>query len=292
MNVLVTGATGTVGAHVVRELGERGVAVRAFVRDPVRAADLLGADVELAVGDFADRSSVDRALRGVDRLFLACGNVPAQVEHECAVIDAARAAGVGRVVKLSGPRPALDSPVPFERWHAEIERHLVRSALPYVLLRPSTYMTNLIMLHAEAVRYTGKLLAPLGAAEVAFVDPRDVAAAAAVTLTGHAYEGGTFALTGPEALTYRRVAHELSIAAGRPIEYVNVPEEAAREGMVQAGLPAPVADAILTVFAAQRTGALARTTRAIEALTGREPRTFARFARAHAAAFGAAVPVG
>ena len=198
--------------------------------------------MELAVGDFADRGSLDRALRGVDRLFLACGNVPAQVEHECAVIDAAQAAGVGRVVKLSGPRPSLDSPVPFERWHAEIERHLVRSAVPYVLLRPSTYMTNLVMLHADAVRATGRLLAPLGAAEIAFVDPRDVAAAAAATLAGDGHEGAAFALTGPEALTYRRIAQALSAATGRPIEYVDVPEDAARQGMAQAGLPAPMVD--------------------------------------------------
>jgi uncharacterized protein YbjT (DUF2867 family) len=287
MNVLVTGATGTVGAHVVRALRDRGVPARALVRDPDRAVDVLGADVELAVGDFADRGSLDRALRGIDRLFLACGNVPAQVELECAAIDAAQAAGVGRVVKLSGPRPSLDSPVPFERWHAAIERHLVRSALPYMLLRPSTYMTNLVMLHADTVRATGRLLAPLGAAEIAFVDPRDVAEAAAATLAGDGHEGAAFALTGPEALTYGRIAQELSAATGRPIEYVNVPEDAAREGMAQAGLPTPMADAILAVFAAQRAGALARTTRTIEALTGREPRTFARFAHAHAAAFGA-----
>ena len=66
MNVLVTGATGTVGVHVVRALRERGAAARAFVRDPERAALALGDDVELAVGDFADRGSLDRALRGVD----------------------------------------------------------------------------------------------------------------------------------------------------------------------------------------------------------------------------------
>ena len=106
MKVLVTGATGTVGRHVVGALRARGVAVRAFVRDGDKATALFGADVELAIGDFADRASLDRALEGIDRVFLACGNVPGQVEHECAAIDAARAAGVERVVKLSGPRPA------------------------------------------------------------------------------------------------------------------------------------------------------------------------------------------
>src|SRR5918911_1032860 len=143
MNVLVTGATGTVGSHVVRALRDRGVAVRAFVRDREKAERMLGDDVELAVGQFGDHGSVERALRGIDRLFLACGNVPGQVEHECAAIDAAARAGVARVVKLSGPRADVDSPLLFERWHGEIERHLLASGLPSVVLRPSAYMTNL-----------------------------------------------------------------------------------------------------------------------------------------------------
>jgi uncharacterized protein YbjT (DUF2867 family) len=287
MNVLVTGATGAVGRHVVRGLRDRGIGARAFVRDADRAAELLGSDVELAVGDFADRASLDRALEGIDRLFLACGNVPGQVGHECTAIDAARAAGVERVVKLSGPRPADGSPIPFERWHAQIERHLIASGTPWVLLRPCTYMTNLLM-HADAVRHTGRLMAPAGAAEIAFVDPRDVAASAAAVLAEAGHAGSAYVLTGPEAITFERIARELSAATGRPIAYDNVPEPAAREGMLAAGLPEPVADGILAVFAVQRTGAMARTNDTVLALTGREPRTFARFAHEHAGRFGAA----
>jgi uncharacterized protein YbjT (DUF2867 family) len=288
MNVLVTGATGTVGAHVVRALRDRGVSARALVRDPDRAVDVLGADVELAVGDFADRGSLDRALRGIDRLFLACGNVPAQVELECAAIDAAQAARVGRVVKLSGPHPAADSPVSFERGHHEIEGHLLAAGLPSVVLRPYAYMTNVLMLHAQAVRATGTLFAPVGDGEIAFVDPRDVAAVAATALVEEGHAGWTYRVTGPEPLSYERVARELSAATGRPIAYVDVPAEAARDGMLQAGLPEPVADAILAVYAAQRAGAMAGITDTVATLTGREPATFARFAREHAAAFGAA----
>ena len=243
--------------------------------------------MELAPGDFADRASLDRALAGIDRVFLACGNVAGQVGHECAAIDAARAAGVQRVVKLSGPRPADDSPIPFERWHAEIERHLIGSGIPWVLLRPCTYMTNLLM-HADAVRHTGRLMAPAGAAEIAFVDPRDVAACAAAVLAEDGHAGSAYALTGPEAITFERIARELSAATGRRVCYVDVPEPAARQGMVEAGLPEPVADAILAVFAVQRTGAMARTSETVLALTGRRPHTIASFAREHAAPFGAA----
>ena len=110
--ILVTGATGNVGSAVVAELGDRGLPVRAFVRDPDRAAAILGPDVELAVGDFADPASIRAALEGIEVVFLACANVPPQVEYEIRVIDAAARAGVRRLVKLSasGPRRARGSP--------------------------------------------------------------------------------------------------------------------------------------------------------------------------------------
>ncbi len=291
MNVLVTGATGAVGAHAVRALRERGVEARALVRDPEKAAVVLGEDVELAVGDFADRDSLERAMCGIERLFLACGNVPGQVAHECAAIDAAKAAGVARLVKLSGPDAAIDSPLMFERWHGEIERHLLASGLPWVLLRPSAYMTNLLA-YAETVRETGRLFAPAGAAEISYVDPRDVAEVAAATLTTDDHEGYTYALTGPEAITYERIADDLSAATGCRVEYVNVPDEHARQAMMDAGLTAMVADTIVAVFASQRAGSQALTIETVRALTGRRPRAFAQFARDHAALFGAAVPTG
>jgi uncharacterized protein YbjT (DUF2867 family) len=286
MKILVTGATGTVGAHLVRVLRERGAQPRAFVRDRDKAASMLGQEVELAVGDFADRGSIERALRGTEGMFLACGNVPGQIEHESAAIDAAKTAGIGAVVKLSGPRPAVDSPLLFERWHATIEHHLLRSGLPWVLLRPSAYMTNLLAF-AETIAQTGKVFAPAGSAEIAYVDPRDVAAAAAAALVNDGHVGGTYTLTGPEAITYDRIAQQLSAASGRTIEYVDVPDEAARHAMREAGLPAMMAEAIVDVFGSYRAGSQSRTTDGVRALTGREPRTFAQFARDHAPLFGA-----
>jgi uncharacterized protein YbjT (DUF2867 family) len=278
MTILVTGATGNVGGHVVRALTARGVPVRAFVRDAARAARVLGPDVEIAVGDFADRPSLDRALDGADRVFLACGNVPGQIGLECTVIDAAADAGIGRVVKLSGPDAAVDSPLVFERWHGAIEQHLAGSGLPHVLLRPRTYMTNLLT-YAHGVAQTGMLFAPAGAARISFVDPRDVAEAAAEALTGAGHEGRTYTLTGPDAVTFERVAGEMAAATGRPIAYVNVSDDDARHAMVSDGLPPMVADAIVAIFAAQRAGSMADTTDTVRTLTGREPRGIDAFVR-------------
>jgi uncharacterized protein YbjT (DUF2867 family) len=286
---LVTGATGNVGSAVVHELTGRGLPARAFVRDADRAAGRLGPGVDLAVGDLADPASVARAMDGADRLFLACGNVPGQVEMECAAIDAARAAGVSLVVKLSSPAPAEDSALVFDRWHAVIEAHLRGSGVPWVLLRPSTYMTNLLAF-ADAIAHTGSLFAPAGDAKVGFVDPRDVGAAAAAVLAQQDHDQRLYTLTGPAALTYADVAADLTEATGRPLQYVDVPEQAARQGMLDQGLPEPMADAILGAFQVQRSGVLAHCTDDVRALTGRPPRSFAVFAEDYAAAFLPASP--
>ena len=111
--ILVTGATGTVGVPLVRELRERGVPVRALVRDPARAARVVGDQVDLAVGDFADPASIRAALDGVERVFLCSPNSPDQVEHETTVIDAAVDAGIRLVVKIGANGARIGSPVAF-----------------------------------------------------------------------------------------------------------------------------------------------------------------------------------
>jgi uncharacterized protein YbjT (DUF2867 family) len=287
MKVLVTGATGGVGSHVVAELLARGADVRAFVRDRDRAAALLGPDAELAVGDFADRESLRRALHGAERVFLACSNAPAQVDYEIGVIEAAKEAGVERLVKLSASAAAVDSPLLFPRWHGLIERHLVRSGVPAVRLCPGFFMSTLLM-SADAVRATGQLHAPAGRAKIAMIDPRDVAAVAAVTLTGDGHEGARYILDGARAITYEEVAAHLSEATGRRIQFVDVPDDAAQRAMLEAGLPPAVAEFLVRLFRALRQGLGEKTSDIVRSLTGEQPRDFAAFARDHAAAFGIA----
>jgi uncharacterized protein YbjT (DUF2867 family) len=278
--VLVTGSTGDVGTNVVRELRGESVAVRAFVRDPDRAAALLGPDVPLAIGDFGEPESIRQALEGVDRVFLACANDPRQVEYETNVIDAAADASVVRVVKLSAVGAEKGSPLDFWDWQGRIEEHLRASGLPSVILRPTSYMTKLLG-SPEAIKHSGKLFAPAGDAKISLIDPRDVASVAAVALTQDGHEGRTYVLSGPEAITFAEIAEELSSATGRPVEYVDVPDEAARQGMLQAGLPEWLADNLVTLFRLIRQGAASEITDTVRELTGRAPHSFAAFARAN-----------
>ncbi len=284
--VLVTGATGNVGSGVVRELQGRGVTVRAFVRDAAKAAGMFGGGVEVVTGDFGDAASVRRAMAGVDGVFLACANDPRQVAYETGVIDAAREAGVARIVKLSALGAEIGSPVAFWDWHGTIEAHLKATEVPAVVLRPTFNMTNLFG-SADAIRQAGSLFVPAAGARVAMIDPRDIAAVAAVTFTETTHDGRTYTLTGPEAISFERVAEEFAAVAGKPVQFVPVPDEAARQGLVASGMPEFVADQIVAIFGFLRRGDQDRTSGVVRNLTGREPRGLAQFVRDHAGFFQA-----
>ena len=282
--VLVAGATGAVGSSVVRLVQERRLHVRAFVRDPQRAASVLGSDVELAVGDFADPHSLATAMKGVDRVFLACANHPQQFEYEANAIDAAAAGGVERIVKLSAVGAEIGSPLEFWDTQGRIEERLDASGIPAVVLRPTTYMTG-VLATAETVSQLGKLFVPGGEERVAMIDPRDVAGVAAVAVDSDGFEGRTLTLTGPEALTYGEIARHLSTVLGRPVEYIDVPDDQARSNLLAVGLPDWLVTNLITLFGLIRQGVMSETTGTVQAVTGRPPRRFVEFATEFASAF-------
>jgi uncharacterized protein YbjT (DUF2867 family) len=285
--ILVTGATGTTGSEVVRALTARAGRVRAFVRDAERAERQLGPSVELAIGDFADPQSVRAALEGTDVLFLSCADDPRRVGWETAAIDAAVAAGVRRVVKLSTAAAAPGSPVAFWDWHGQVEQHLRSSGADWTILRPTYYMSNLLAA-APQVAAEGRLYAPAGTARIAMIDPRDVGAFAAAVLSSAGHEGQTYLLTGPAAITYAQVAAELSEVTASRVEFVDIPDDAAQQAMIRDGMPGFAAEQIIKTFAQLRQGVGAQVTPAFQTLTGSAPRDFASFARGHARLFAPA----
>jgi uncharacterized protein YbjT (DUF2867 family) len=286
--ILVTGATGNVGAHVVSELQRRGARVRAFVRDAERARTILGTDVELAIGDFGDAASLRRSLASVDRVFLASPNTPTQVQHETAVIDAAVASGVRRIVKLTTPTARVGASVAFWDWQGRIEEHLLRAPTPAVLVQSSFLMTNLLAAAPQIVR-DRMIVAPAGEARISMIDPRDVAAVAAVALTDVAVPTRIH-VTGPEAITYERVAAALTDITGRQVRYGDVPDAAARDGLRASGMPDWFADPLIALFGMLRRGAAEQVTNSVCAITGRPPRTIEAFLRDNAARFAPAEP--
>ncbi len=266
--ILVTAATGNVGSVVVDLLQARDVHIRTLPREPRPI----------------DAATLAPLTDGVDAVFLGCGNVPEQVDFECAVIDQAAQAGVRRIVKLSAQGADPAAKVAYWRWHAQIERYLRASGVPSVVLQPSFYMSNLFAA-TEHVREQGMLFATAGDAAITMVHPADVAAVAAVALTTDGHDGATYLVTGPEAISYTVVAADLSVATGRPVGYAAIPPEAAREALLAGGLPDFVVAQLLEVFAALRRGEQSVSTDTVQRLTGRAPQTFATWAATYAEAF-------
>jgi len=282
--ILVTGATGKTGIDVVKGLSIVGAGVRALVRSEEKAARLRRPGVEIAIGDLGEPATLASALRGCDRVFLCSSADPRQVELQGNLVRAAKDAGVRHVVRMSGLGASLDSPVSFSRWHAETEKQLIASGIPWTFLRPHFFMQNLLGF-AGSVRAQGTLFMPMKSGKISLVDTRDIAAVAVEALTGAGHERKIYDITGPEALSGHDLAQQLSKAIGKPVRYVDVPPEEAKKGMLSAGAPEWMADAMIAlygIFAASRAAAVSPV---VEQVTGYPARRFEEWARENAAAF-------
>jgi uncharacterized protein YbjT (DUF2867 family) len=279
--ILVTGATGNVGSQVIEQLSSTGAPVRAFVHDPEKAANVRETGVEIAEGDFQRPETLDAALEGVDRLFLLMGTAENQVELENDVIATAVRAGIRRVVKLSIYGAEIGSPVPFRDWHGRIEARLKGSGLGYTHLRPTFFMQNAAYMLAP----DGAFYVPSGDGRIGWVDVRDVAAVSVRALTEDGHEGKAYDITGPESLSFAEAAERISAATGREIRHVDVPPEAARQGMLSSGMPEWQVDVSLALLAAIREGALDAITGTVATVGRVEPRSFEDYAREFAPAF-------
>jgi NAD(P)H dehydrogenase (quinone) len=237
MSYAVTGATGHLGGIAVRRLLARGIPaaqVVALVRDPARAADLAALGVDVRRFDYDEPTTLAPALTGVDALLLVSGSeVGRRVAQHTAVIDAAAAAGVHRLVYTSGPH-ADTSINPLMPEHAATEAYLAAAGLPHLVLRNGWYNENYVGALDEA-RATGVLLTATGEGRVASAARADYAEAAANALAGD--ETGVLTLTGDVAWTYDDLAALVAQVLGREVhaEHVTVEEKVAR--LVAAGVP-------------------------------------------------------
>jgi len=281
--ILVTGSTGTVGSRLVAELARSpNVTVRAATRNPDKATTR-APNVTFVELDLSRPDTMRAAMRGADKLFSL---VPLSEEHVAVgkrLIDIARQHDVAHVVELSTASAGQGPEIPFGRWHRASEEHIEASGIPYTLLRPGLFMTDFIYYWAPDP--TGSIYLPFGDGASSYIDPEDIAGVAALALTTDGHAGKTYTLTGSEALTVTQIAEQLGGATGRPIRYIDVPDAAARGAMESAGMPGWMVTGMLEMFATVKAGHTAPTTTTVREITGREPRTFAEFARAHAAAW-------
>jgi NAD(P)H dehydrogenase (quinone) len=270
--ILVTGATGQVGYHLMEALADLHAEATAMVRVPAKAADLPGSPNHLVAT--LDGPPPADVLRTFDRVFLLSPAHEGQVELELIFIDALLAAGHRpHIVKVAADGfEDPDCEVRFMRSHREIAVHLDASGLPVTYLAPSLYMENLLE-SADTIRDQGTIFAPAGHGRVGFVAASDVAKAAARVLTGEGHEGQTYVLTGPQALTYADVAARVSAVLAREVDYGDLPESLAKDQMLAGGLSPWQAAGTVELFDWIRQGGTDSVTPTVPDLTGEDART-------------------
>jgi NAD(P)H dehydrogenase (quinone) len=268
--ILVTGATGRVGYHVLEALADARADVTAMVRVDAKAADLPGTPQHV-VASFDDPPPAE-VLRGFDQVFLLSPAIEEQAELETVFIDALVAAGHGpHVVKIAADGfadPGCD--VRFMLSHRQVAAHLDATGLPVTYLASALYMEDLLAT-ADTIREAGEVSVPAGHGRVGFVAASDVAAVAARVLTSPDHAGATYVVTGPEALRFKDVAARVSAVFAREVDYTDQSPERARELMLAGGVSPWRADGNLELFDWIRQGGADNVTAAVREVTGADP---------------------
>ncbi|MBZ9642973.1 SDR family oxidoreductase [Streptomyces sp. PSKA30] len=269
MSIVVTGATGQLGRHVIEQLLEKVPAdqVVAVVRDEAKAADFAARGVRLAVADYNAPETFDGLFSAGDRVLLISGNEfdKGRVGQHKVVIEAARAAGVALLAYTSAPG-SLTAALADD--HRGTEEAVLASGVPYALLRNGWYHENYTENLAPVLEHNA-VVAATGAGRVSSASRADYAAAAVAVLTGEGHENKTYELGGDEAWSFAEYAAELSRQTGKEIVYNAVTAEALTGILTGAGLPEPLAAILVGVDASIEKGELVVATGDLSRLAGR-----------------------
>ncbi|MET0843580.1 MAG: NmrA family NAD(P)-binding protein [Mycetocola sp.] len=281
MSILVIGATGRLGPHIVRALDDAGAPVTALVRDRDKAAAVLPAGAHLVPGDFrAGGEQLDQLLSSVEELVLLTPHGPDMAAVQLALVDAAARRGV-RVVKISGTGPLIgpDGPDACQQ-HWQVETALQKASGRSVVVRPNAFMQGLVAGAIAEARATGAVADPIGGAAINAVDCRDIAAVVAGVAGNQSYDGAVLSVTGPRPVTYPDLAVLINAAGIPAAPAVGSPTQSADRvrALGMSEWEARHLEEMLRRFA---DGAADFTTTTVAGVTGHPPRTVEDFVAHH-----------
>ncbi len=275
--ILLTGVSGNIGSAVVDYVKSEKVPFLAGVRN-VEKSRQNDASMEYVHFDFEDNSTYEDALKGVKRVFLVR---PPQLTDVKGIfqpfIEKCKDAGVKQLVFLS-LLGAEKNPFPP---HHKIEKAIVASGIPYTFIRPSFFMQNLSTTHAEDIKERNDLFIPSGKAKISFIDTRDIGEIIGRTLLEDGHENKAYTITGPEAITYDRVAESMTKLLGRTITYSNPSLFAFRKEMIHRGVQKGFVTVMMVLYLTTQLGMAKSVTDTAETLLKRKPRTIDDFVKDH-----------
>lgn len=273
--ILVTG--GTIGNSVVEGLIRKGSKVRVAVFKPQPNAAWDRAGVEQVEFDYARPETLARAFGGVDAYFSVSPLIQNLSETGIQAVDAAKRAGVRRIVR-SSVLGAADDAITFPRWHRAVEKTIEESGLPYTILQPTAFMQNLL-LYTNSIKKDGKFYAAQADARASLVDARDIAEAAVIALTESGHDGKKYKITGGEPISNGDIAEVLSDVTGKPVQYVAISDDDAKKAMLGMGMPPWMVDGMTELNQITARGWLAGVETDFERIAGHKPRSFRQFAQ-------------
>jgi uncharacterized protein YbjT (DUF2867 family) len=291
--ILVTGATGTVGSEVVKQLSGAmtDINIKAAVHSQNKAETLKQIDnqrLEFVDLDYAKPETIDEALNHVDKLFLLTLPTPNIADISSSLVKEAKKNGVKYIVKLSVMKANAEPGYALGRLHRQEEKIIEKSGISYTFLRPTSFMQNFVNFYGQTIKNQNAFYIHAGDAKVSFVDVRDIATVAVELLTkdGSQHQDKAYGITGQEALSYGQAAEIISKEIGRKISYIDIPEDYARKGMKEIGMDDWFIDVMMDGFNYIIRGDYgSQTTNAVEQVTGRKPISFAQFAKDYAETF-------
>lgn len=276
--ICITGAGGTVGSELVEQLGSAKLPFRAAYFSNEKAQAALARGIDAVVIDYNRPETLRAAFEGCERLFLLGPNDVDQTQLELSAVEAAKAVGVPHIVKQS-VMAADEEAFALARVHRPVEQAIESNGFTWTFLRPNSYMQNVVTFMSETIRAESAFYSASGEGRIGHVDVRDIAAVALKALTEPGHEGKAYTLTGPEALSYDQLASELSKVLGRTITHIELSASDLKIGLLALGMPEQIADRMLDLERFYREDQASRITNDIEQVTGRDPRSFAQYAR-------------
>ena len=276
--ICVTGAGGTVGSELIKQLESANAPFRAAYFSKEKSEAARAREIDAVIIDYNHPEILRAAFQGCDKLFLLGPNALNQTQLELNAVEAAKAVGLRHVVKQS-VMGAAEEEYSLAKIHRPVEKAIESSGMAWTFLRPNSFMQNVVTYMGETIKAEGAFFSASGEAKISHVDVRDIAAVAVKALTEPNHEGKACTLTGPEALTYDQLANELSKVLGRPISHISLSPSDLKNGMLAEGMPEEIADRMLDLERYYREDQASRITTDIKQVTGRDPRRFAQYAR-------------
>lgn len=279
-DLLITGATGTIGQYLVKLLKKEGASFKVLVRSEEKAQQLQEEGIQAFLGDLDEPASLKEAMRGVSKLFLLSAASLSQVQQQRNAIEAAKVCGVKHIIKVSSLGTSLSAPTQLGRMHAHTEAEIRKAGFEWTFLHPHSFMQNFFT-NCQTIRRANAFYARHGKGKYSPVDARDIAQAAARVLTSEGHEGKTYVITGPEAVSMKDVARTLELLLDREIRFIPITHEENRKHKKELGMPEWLAHDLAELDSLFVNGKAGEISPDFEELTGRRGTSLRQFIEDH-----------